>query len=508
MRQGSGSINCSSPRAQRGQAMVLALVCMIVFVVGVLVLFNTGQAVNKKVQLNNTADAAAYSAAIQQARAYNLIAYLNRAQVGNEIAVAQMVSLHSWMNYTISATDHFADAINDIGYALDLSIIGAEVGVELNEIASEIQEMKQGLEEGRNVLKGVFTAGITTIGIANEIYSEAARGLALAELAEVPQVARNVVIENTKTVDGNTDREASIDTAGYGILEQQAIEANKKYTRLYEIPSSRGPGSNPRHTTDADRLQNVVMQARDLFSSNRDGDLFIVHKRGGTDLISYNRWVGLDSMDLRFSVPIPFTPDVKVPLAWGGAAAVKSNSGGGFRNLTAENIWRGWDNPYDKKHYAAYGDNDSNDKAGPKARKDPAEPDQNEAILTGYTGLHSYEDTDKGYASQPSGGNNTTDVGPVFTVFVVQKQTDIRTSSNIPNMGGKGEVTAPDNMPNNRMTALSSAQVYFNRSRKLFARDDGKREMGNLFSPYWQVRLVDTPDPVRLEIVAADSVGL
>lgn len=491
---------------QRGQAMVLALVCMIVFVVGVLVLFNTGQAVNKKVQLNNTADAAAYSAAIQQARAYNLIAYLNRAQVGNEIAVAQMVSVHSWLNYTISATDHFADAINDIGIALDFSIIGAEVGVELNEIAQEIQEMKQGLEEGRNVLKGVFTVGITTIGIANQVYSEAARGMALAALGEVPQVARSVVIENTKTVDGNTDREASIDTAGYGILEQQAIAANKKYIRVYNIPVSRGPGSNPAHTADADRLQNVVMKARDLFSSNRDGDFFILHKRGGTDLISYNRWVGLDSMDLKIPLPWPF-PDIKTPLAWGGAAGVKSNSGGGFRNLTAENIWRGWTSPYDNRFYPAYGDNDSNDKAGPKARKDPAEPDQNEAILTGYTGLHSYEDTDKGYAVEPSGGNGGTDVGPVFTVFVVQKQTDIRTSSNIPNMGGKGDVTAPDNMPNNRMTALSSAQVYFNRSAKLFGRDDGKREMGNLFSPYWQVRLVDTPDPIRLEVVAADSVG-
>jgi len=121
---------------QKGQALVLAVICMLVFVVGVLVLFNTGQLVNKKVQLNNTADAAAYSAAVQQARAYNLIAYLNRAQVANEVATAQMVSMHSWMNFAISGTDHFADAVQVIGVALDLSVVGAEVGVELNEIAT------------------------------------------------------------------------------------------------------------------------------------------------------------------------------------------------------------------------------------------------------------------------------------------------------------------------------------------------------------------------------------
>src|SRR6478736_5578023 len=102
-------------RREAGQALVLAVVCMLVFVIGVLVLFNTGQVINKKVQLNNTADAAAYSAAVQQARAYNLIAYLNRAQVANEVATAQMVSMHSWMNFAISGTDHFADAVQVIG---------------------------------------------------------------------------------------------------------------------------------------------------------------------------------------------------------------------------------------------------------------------------------------------------------------------------------------------------------------------------------------------------------
>src|SRR5690242_1315185 len=123
---------------QKGQALVLAVVCMIVFVVGVLVLFNTGQVVNKKVQLNNTADAAAYSAAVQQARAYNLIAYLNRAQVANEVATAQIVSIHSWMNFAISGTEHFADAVQVLGIALDLTGVGAEVGVALNEIATEL----------------------------------------------------------------------------------------------------------------------------------------------------------------------------------------------------------------------------------------------------------------------------------------------------------------------------------------------------------------------------------
>ena len=60
------------------------------------------------------------------------------------------------------------------------------------------------------------------------------------------------------------------------------------------------------------------------------------------------------------------------------------------------------------------------------------------------------------------------------------------------------------------MTALASAQVYFDRPRQLtaFSRADGLRELGSLFSPYWQARLVDTPRGVKLEIFGADAAGL
>jgi hypothetical protein len=85
----------------KGQALILALVTLVVLVIGVIVLFNTGQAVSKKVQLVNTADAAAYSATVQQARAFNMIAYMNRATVANQVAMEQMVSWYSWTNFAI-----------------------------------------------------------------------------------------------------------------------------------------------------------------------------------------------------------------------------------------------------------------------------------------------------------------------------------------------------------------------------------------------------------------------
>jgi hypothetical protein len=51
--------------------------------------------------------------------------------------------------------------------------------------------------------------------------------------------------------------------------------------------------------------------------------------------------------------------------------------------------------------------------------------------------------------------------------------------------------------------AMSLAQVYFQRPRSLIPRLFGhRREMGSLFSPYWQARRVDTPCSTR-QLVAA-----
>jgi len=489
---------------QKGQALVLAVICMLVFVVGVLVLFNTGQLVNKKVQLNNTADAAAYSAAVQQARAYNLIAYLNRAQVANEVATAQMVSMHSWMNFAISGTDHFADAVQVIGVALDLSVVGAEVGVELNEIATELNELKDSMQQARDVLKTAFTAAISGLSVANVAYADAARLVTVTETGDIPELVRTVIKQNSVDAEGSTDKTAKLGVAGLAVLVQQAVAANQKYVKLYQIPASRTSSSNPRRTDDADRYANVVMEARDGFSASRDGNLLFLHKRGGTDIVSYNRWVAEDTLNAKVSFL-----GIDAPMAWGGAAAVKSSSGAAFSNLSDPDT--GWTSPYDNDqgHHDPYGGAGNNGLSSKVVRTQPATPTNSAAILTGYQGLQSYEDIGKDRAVVPYSDSDTPDVGPVFSVLVEQALPDIRTSSNI-NIGGPPDLQAPDKTQNNKMTALASAQVYFDRPRQLaaFRRADDRRELGSLFSPYWQARLVDTPRSVKLEIFGADAVGL
>lgn len=490
-------------RLQRetGQALVLALVCMLVFVVGVLVLFNTGQVVNKKVQLNNTADAAAYSAAVQQARAYNLIAYLNRAQVANEIATAQIVSIHSWMNFAISGTDHFADAVQVLGVALDLTGVGAEIGVALNEIATELGQLKQGMQKLRDLMKSAFSAAVLGLSVVDQAYAKAEMAVTVGEMIDIPKLVQTVVKQNAIKAAGSTDKEASLSAKSLALLGVQVTQANRSYARLYSVPK----GTNPTHTADADRYANVVMEARDGFSASRDGNLFFLHKRGGTDLVSYNRWVAMDTLNAKINL---FLVKVNVPMAWGGAAAVQGRQRGGFSGLTNPNT--GWNSPYvnDQGHHDPYGGSLDNGNAGDLARQQPATPSNDAAILTGYAGLQSYEDIAANKAIVPYSDSGTPDAGPIFSVLVEQPMTDLRTTSNVRGLGGPPDLVAPDKAQNNKMTALATAQVYFDRPRNLFRRADDRRELGSLFSPYWQARLIDTPKSVKLEIFGADAVGL
>ncbi|MGJ8670708.1 MAG: hypothetical protein ACSHXK_14555 [Oceanococcus sp.] len=79
--------------------MLFGLLFLAVAIMSLLILFNQGQLVKNRVQLENAADAAVYSQALLGARNQNFIAYTNRAMVANEVSIGQMVALLSWAKH-------------------------------------------------------------------------------------------------------------------------------------------------------------------------------------------------------------------------------------------------------------------------------------------------------------------------------------------------------------------------------------------------------------------------
>lgn len=86
-------------KKEKGQAFVFGLLFLAVVVMALLTLYNQGQLVTNRVQLENAADATVYSQAKLAARNQNFIAYTNRAMVANEVSIGQMVSLLSWAKH-------------------------------------------------------------------------------------------------------------------------------------------------------------------------------------------------------------------------------------------------------------------------------------------------------------------------------------------------------------------------------------------------------------------------
>lgn len=85
-----------SCRNQRGQVLVLGMVMAGLALLAFSRYFHTGQVVAAKARQIHALDAASYSGALVQARALNMLAYMNRTQIGHHVAMAHLVTLASW----------------------------------------------------------------------------------------------------------------------------------------------------------------------------------------------------------------------------------------------------------------------------------------------------------------------------------------------------------------------------------------------------------------------------
>lgn len=521
--------------SSRGQALILALISLVALVVGLLVLFNTGQVVSKKVRLTNAADAAAYSSAVQQARAFNTIAYMNRAVVANQIVMAQMVSWYSWTNFAISATHHFKQAVQDMAVVFDVTVIGAEIGAYLQEVVSTLNDVEKGLKKGRDIEQKVFRYAAKVIAQLDNGYATTSRLLANLSAVDTTNLARKIVKLNAP--------HATIPAQGLGLLGLDAAKA-RNYVAHYSIPASGHDNKG------ANRLLNVVMEARDPFSRQRNGHLglpsdtdpgsyppgsagFFLNKKGGSDLVDYHNWVGIDTLSLHVWYPICFTkwgkPEtchIYEPVAWGGGAIVDHRDRS-FKELATSD--KGWQGPYrgnppgyaDKRSYQPYSGALLNREARMRVLKNPAEGGKDKAWITAHSpfgniaggtiGLPDYDDIKPRLATVPyrngktaeANGVQAIDVGPQFTVLVEESTNALRTSSHIAGMGGAPDFDIPEKTAKNKLTAVGTAQVYFERSHQFPNFADGRRELGNLFSPYWQARRIQTPCITRQALAAS-----
>ncbi len=152
-----GTLRSIPPRVacagQRGQVLVWFLAFAATLAVVFAGVYSVGQATSEKQKVVNAADAAAYSGALVEARALNLIAYTNRSVVANEVLIAQMVSLQSWTDYFERATSNYQtifNALSGIPY----------VGAAFKALAVTMQALNKIVVVQQKVLNGVVPSVI------------------------------------------------------------------------------------------------------------------------------------------------------------------------------------------------------------------------------------------------------------------------------------------------------------------------------------------------------------
>lgn len=513
---------------QRGQALILAVICLLVLCLAFLAVFDTGQVVSKKVQLTNAADAAAYSVAIEQARALNTAAYLNRAEVANQVAIAQIVSLQSYGIYIDSSAGRWSRYLSYLEWIPYVGEVAAE-------ISQALKTAQEGIASALAATHGGGTMAVNVLNILNGAYSFAQKHVFEAFATQTALVtASDVVKANTVDVEGQSS--ATIPAVGKGLLYAQLAKfaevtgskdlplarANWGYTTRFTIPASPNGLTGTQRTWAGDRDANVMMQARDGLSSHRNASLGPFTKKGSTDLVDYNRWVAVDTS--KFDVDlwlfsIKFTTGMGAAAALPAGATFKSKaiispgirltkgSGDGPSDYRPGHGW-GWDSPYDGHHDDPY--NDALGNVGGVA-SDPTDksytqmvPQEVSWMPSRKSGLQDYNGVDPGKASEPynTSSSDKGDVGPIFTVFVQEPDDKVRTGANI---GMEyGDLKLKNQGADNGISAVSSAQIYYDRPMDLDFmhrnQNSDERELGNLFEPYWQVRLVETPNAYKIAL--------
>ncbi|WP_321852019.1 Tad domain-containing protein [Burkholderia diffusa] len=224
------------PARESGQALVPALLFLVVGGVALNLAFNSLQLTSAKIKLQNTADAGAYAVALMQARDYNFSAYTNRAMVANQAAVAQMVSLKSFVDML---DEHVAPGSRSDRLADQYSGGADDWFVKKSRARDMIHPVRQRLDSDLPGMARSLDTIIAALSSAQRAYHEAV-------LAGAPNLADEIARvnePNTRVMDGSFDDR----------LSRTEFAAWRTHSTTF----------NPRAGYD-DRFADVVADARTL----------------------------------------------------------------------------------------------------------------------------------------------------------------------------------------------------------------------------------------------------
>lgn len=441
-------------RHQSGQALVYGLGVMAVALGGLFFLFNTGQLLQEKTKLVNTADAAAYAGGVMHARALNFNAYSNRALIANEVLVAHLVSVSSWSLYARNATrtvpQRFPGCNTPQGaaayttmsfglYSASCFFVTVNRGG-IDTITETIQSLGSPLLTAVELSKSAIKSSL------NQIH---APGIGLVQ-------SRNQVIQ--EIVQANYDNDGDVQVEPRGALPGSSFNLTDQWSDF------------TRQTTGQARVRMATVARNaaftDQFIPNRSWtqralvpkcwapiEFNQVNRRGSTNLLGLDEWRASDTFVYQYRQQ-----------RWWGCRTRQTGLGSGQTRA--------------RKGGAAFSNGFSS------------------RTWNQYSGIPAFYDLKVLDKSSPT---------LKFTVKLIRKASQLKTGD------GRSEVRSVNEgnelnpnrfytqLKGSRMQAMSASEVFF--ERPISEPNARGNELPSLFNPFWQVRLIQ-PDATEVAIHA------
>ncbi len=448
------------PRHQRGQSLIYGIFMLIAGCVALFFLFNTGQLTQEKTKLVNTADAVAYSAGIMHARTLNYMAYTNRAMLANTVAIAQLVSLSSWIQYADKLSTYGITSISAVKYpAFYASYLSA---ITAGPYTKKLLIDTEALETLARVSDEIIRKELMTAQYA------AYQGMVVARR----QVMNEVAQANYRN-DGTVEVDDLPLTGGNELQRFITRYEDKQRTRFAQVAQTAVNQDSFNKKRSWDMPSTPIGVCPGALATGR---LDALRRRGGTNLIGFDEWKATDTLSEWRWVPKSKSDPLcrglsETPQGWGTQAASDTN------NIDT-----------DLTHY-----------------------DASALVNPGATGLAHFTSSSRwNYSGLPSFYDlsehqlKENDPRLQFAIRVRRKINQTRTSEGQSSIATSKRLNQFHATPagGQELVAVSASEVFIERPPTAHANQYGQangkpEELGSLFNPYWQVRLIHSPSSIK-----------
>lgn len=443
-------------RLQSGQALIYGLFVLVGGLASLFFLFNTGQLTREKTKLVNTSDAVAYSAGVMHARALNFEAYTNRAMVANTVAIAQLVSLSSWVKYTDNLATYGGYAADDpskFAWFYPSYLAASYSGSYLQQDLNDSGSLSRLASASDDIIRNVLMTAQRAVHL----------GLFTARQQVMDQVAQANYLN-----DGTVVVEPAVSTLNaYGsFVSRYSGDERTRFAEVAKSSLDRDPFITKRSWGPIPGLY------ADCPSAPAPDWL---DRRGGTELIGFDQWQAVDTLSAHIWVPYSWW-DVNClavaeePAGWGQVVAADNQT------LDVNPLH------YDMSLIYNFGAT-----AGAMVTSDS----------WGYSGLPNFYDLS-------DDARALADPRLKFAIRLSRDKTQTVSSEGRSLIPTTPRLNAYKAQPagGSEFVAVSASEVFFQRDGDIKANSYGQslgtpREIGSLFNPYWQVHLIQSDAAVR-----------